>query len=222
MSNVQFREIETSSACPLGGLDELLFYLGEPIQAHCLRYMPPRAEGKCRGGQSRPRPLNRGERLAALLRGLNRAFAARVRKLDAQFRHTMKAAEVDHSLQRPFIFVAVESEAMLGNTPHPGDVGRLGNQQAAGTHRELPEVHQVPVGGRAVLGHVLAHRRNHDTVGQFEPAKFEGGKKCAGHEQTSGYELRSRILSARGISSSTRFGDRETGRARFCITADFR
>lgn len=40
---------------------------------------------------------------------------------------------------------------------------------------------QVPVGGRAPLGRILAHRRDHDPVRQVQAAEVEGLEELAWH-----------------------------------------
>jgi hypothetical protein len=56
-------------------------------------------------------------------------------------------------------------------------MGRLGHHEAGGALRELAEVHQVPVVGRAVLGVVLAHRRHDDPVGKHKVAQRHRGEQ---------------------------------------------
>ena len=53
------------------------------------------------------------------------------------------------------------------------DVGHLGDHQPGAADRAAAEVHEVPVVGRAVLGRVLAHRRDDDAVREHEVAQAE-------------------------------------------------
>src|SRR4051812_47381095 len=58
--------------------------------------------------------------------------------------------------------------------------GRLDEYDARAALRELAEVHEVPVGDMAVLGRVLAHRRNDDAVARGDVAQLDGLEK-SGH-----------------------------------------
>jgi hypothetical protein len=40
---------------------------------------------------------------------------------------------------------------------------------------------EVPVGRNAIVGAVLAHRRDHDSVGELEVSEPDWGKQSTGH-----------------------------------------
>ena len=96
-------------------------------------------------------------------------------ELNAELRHTVAAAEVDHPLERGLVLVAVQAEAAVADASHRRHMRGLGHQQSGRTHRELAQVHQMPVVGRPIVGHVLAHGRHHEAVGRsaraFETAR---------------------------------------------------
>jgi hypothetical protein len=60
---------------------------------------------------------------------------------------------------------------MMGDPAAPLDRGRLDHDEPRPRHPELHQVLKVPVGRRAVVGRVLAHRRDHDPVGELHRAQ---------------------------------------------------
>ena len=54
---------------------------------------------------------------------------------------------------------------------------RLGEDEPEAAHRELAEMHEMPVVGEAVVRRVLAHRRDDGAVAQREAAQVQGGKE---------------------------------------------
>ena len=57
-----------------------------------------------------------------------------------------------------------------------------------GAHGKLAEMHEMPVVGRTVLGHVLAHGRDDNAIGQREAAQLEGAEQGAGHRRWKSVE----------------------------------
>ena len=47
--------------------------------------------------------------------------------------------------------------------------------------RQHAEVHEMPVIGAAIVGRILAHRRNHDAVGEFEARHMKRREQGTGH-----------------------------------------
>ncbi len=62
--------------------------------------------------------------------------------------------------------IVPEAEAARGDAPFRRDARRLDDQQAGAAARQGGEMHLVPVVQNAVLGGVLAHRRDRDAVAQ--------------------------------------------------------
>jgi len=91
------------------------------------------------------------------------------------------AAESDDAGQRRFVLVAVKAEAARRDAAAGFDRGRLDHREAGAAAGERAEMLQVPVIGTAVLGAVLAHRRDDDAVGQGQPAQREGREQRTRH-----------------------------------------
>src|SRR6185436_14801153 len=125
--------------------------------------------------------LIRCERLAAGCRRMYRTFASGMRELNAELCHTISTTEIYDTLQRGFVVVVVQTKTAVRDAADGRDMRRLGDQKAGRTHRELAQMHEMPVVRRAVLGVVLAHRRDHDAIGKREAAKLQRGEECARH-----------------------------------------
>ncbi|MNC42761.1 hypothetical protein D3C75_915870 [compost metagenome] len=81
--------------------------------------------------------------------------------------------------------IAPDTGATGGDAPFRCHGSGLDHQQAGTATGQAGQVHVVPVVDHAVLGHVLAHRRNGNAVAQgdvLEGIGFEQG----GHEQAPG------------------------------------
>ena len=89
-----------------------------------------------------------------------------MRELNAQPGNTVGPAEFHDPPDRRFVGITVQAQTAVRNAPLRRHVRCLENKQAAGTHRKLTVVHQVPVVGRTIVGHVLAHGRDGDPVWQ--------------------------------------------------------
>jgi hypothetical protein len=88
-------------------------------------------------------------------------------------------------LQRGFGGIAVEPEAARRDAADRLDMGRLDAEHRSARQRKIVDVGEVPVGGNAVLGRILAHRRHHDAVLQRQAAQLDRGKQGA-HAGSSG------------------------------------
>ena len=120
-------------------------------------------------------------RLAARRRGRRRTFASGMRKLHTEFGDAVGAAEIVHALERRLVIVRIHPRAFRRNPPDRIDVGHLAHHQSGAAEREPAEMHRVPIVGGAIVGVVLAHRRNDDAIGQREPAQRNGRKQNASH-----------------------------------------
>ena len=65
------------------------------------------------------------------------------------------------------------------------DVGCLHDHQGRARVRQHAEVHEVPIVGTAIVGRILAHRRDHDAVGKLEARHTKGREQGTGHEDDS-------------------------------------
>ena len=76
-----------------------------------------------------------------------------------------------------------QAQTTGADAAHGRDRGGLDGEQASAAVEHVGPVRQVPVGGLAVIGRVLAHGRDHNAVRQGERARGrvegEGGEKQA-------------------------------------------
>jgi hypothetical protein len=79
------------------------------------------------------------------------------------------------------VVVGIEPEAAVRDAAAPLDVGHLEGHHAGAGHRQHHPVLQVPVGGRAVVGGILAHRRDGDAVRKIEAADLDRREERGGH-----------------------------------------
>ena len=108
-------------------------------------------------------------------------LAAGMRDLDAELGGAGAARRRDHAGERRFVVVRVEPEAAMGDAAVALDMGRLDDHQRGAGIRQHAEMHQVPVIGAAVVGRILAHRRNDDAVGKLKTGQFIRRKKRTAH-----------------------------------------
>jgi hypothetical protein len=80
-----------------------------------------------------------------------------MRKLHRNLRGADTMAMRDNALERGLAVVGIEPEAAVADAAVPLDIGHLGHHEACARIGEHAEMGQVPVGGYAVAGAVLAH-----------------------------------------------------------------
>ena len=85
-------------------------------------------------------------------------------KLNAELGATDAPAMGHDPLERGFASIGIEPEAAMGDTAEALDMRRFENQQAGAGIRQHAEMGHVPIVADAVIGAVLAHRRDHDAV----------------------------------------------------------
>ena len=178
---MQFDDIVADAVDALRGRDEFANHALDVVLGHRLRHRPAGVVGDCRRRFRRPGVGPLEDRLAAGGGRHLRTLAARVRELHAELGDAVLPAEVVHALERLLVVVGIHAGALGRDAALRADVGHLGHDQAGGAERHIAEMHQVPIGGRAVVGIVLAHRRDHDAVGQRQPAHGEGREQNASH-----------------------------------------
>ena len=103
-------------------------------------------------------------------------------ELDAELCGPGATAEIDDALKGRFGFVRIKPHAAMGDATVAFHVGRLDDDEASARIRQHAEMCEVPVGGAAIDGAVLAHGRYDDTIIQFEAAELDRRKQGAGHE----------------------------------------
>ena len=119
----------------------------------------------CRSGSSMPSPGQPGR---ALLPGMG--------KLQAELGAGVGVDEVDDAPPRGDVLGLVHAGTARRDAGLSGDIGHLGIDEAGAADGEAAEMNQMPVVGRAVLGRVLAHRRDDDAVLQRYAAQAERGE----------------------------------------------
>ena len=112
---------------------------------------------------------------------LSRSLAAGMGDLDADLGGADALAMRDHARQRVLAGVRIEAQAFVADTAVPFHIGHLGNHEAGAGIGQHAEMGDVPVGGNAVIGAVLAHRRNDDAVGEFKIGEPDRRKQGTRH-----------------------------------------
>ncbi len=82
----------------------------------------------------------------------------------------------DHPRQRRLTVVRVKPKAAMADAAAALDTRGLDHEQRCPGIGEHAEMIEVPVGGHAVVGTVLAHGRDDDPVREFEIGKSDGRK----------------------------------------------
>ena len=103
--------------------------------------------------------------------------------------------------------VVVEPEAARRDPAFGGDRGRFDGEHAGARQQHLAPVDEVPVGGAAVVGGVLAHRRDDDAIGERQAAQRDRVEQrhaylLAQHfgRRTSGGQIPAATFSASALS----------------------
>src|SRR6202167_1174814 len=149
--------------------------------AHGTRGVPVRAERDRRGCTRRPRIFAGRQSLAAFPRPLRRRLPPGMRKLDGELGAADAPAMRHDFLQRRLAGVGVKPKTAMGDAAGAFDVGGFDDQQTGAGIRQHTEMRHVPVVRHAVIGAVLAHRRDDDALGEIKIGEPERRKKCASH-----------------------------------------
>ena len=105
-------------------------------------------------------------------------------ELDAELRGAVAPADVDDVLEGRFAVVRIEAEAAMGDAAVALHMGRLDDDEAGSRISEHAEMGDVPVAGAAVIGAVLAHRRDDDAVVELDAGELDGREQRCGHEHS--------------------------------------
>ncbi|OIQ79824.1 hypothetical protein GALL_384370 [mine drainage metagenome] len=179
MRGVQLDQLEAHAHRAPRGFDEAFADAAQPRGIERLRRRFGVAVGQCRRRHAGP-AAGVGRQLAAAVPGHPaRRLAPGVRQLDADRNRRVLAQRVEHPPQRRLVGVGPQAEVARRDAPDRLDRGGLDDQQPGARQRELAEVDQVPVAGAAVVGRVLAHRRDRDAVGQLELAEPDRAEQRA-------------------------------------------
>ena len=101
----------------------------------------------------------------------------RVYTLDPDAGESVRPAERDNARQRRLVGVRIKPETAMRDASARFHMGGLDHHHPDPGNRELPEMHQMPVGGRPLDRTVLAHRGYGDPVRNLQPAQMNGRKK---------------------------------------------
>ena len=114
--------------------------------------------------------------------GVDACLAPRVRELDRGGR-TLRVDEVGDASPRGDLLVVPDAGVARANAPLGYNGRRLGHDEPGAAAGERAEVHQVPVGGHAVLRlhRILAKRRHPQSIAQGQRAEGQGAKQHRFH-----------------------------------------
>ena len=174
---MQLEHVEADAPGAQRGADEILHQNFNFVDFKFTRNMPALRHGDRRRRDRLPRRLRRGERLAPFPRHLRGALAPGMSDLDAYGSISKPFTDLDHPRHCRFVVVVVEAAAAVGDASFARDMGRLHHQQPGAGIGEMAEVDEMPVVHAAVVGRVLAHRRDDDAVGQRDAAELDGSEE---------------------------------------------
>ncbi|CAI8308778.1 MAG: Uncharacterised protein [Rhodospirillaceae bacterium] len=178
MGHVHLDHVKADFIGPPSRCNKVIDDLRQPVIVQRGRGLEGLVVSRGRGGNGLPAPrVGCRDRRTAVPRQIGRGLAPGVGQLNAHGRVAVVAAEPDHAGQSLLILVGPQPQTAGGNPRLRADAGGFHEDQAHTADRELTQVHQVPVGGAAVVGAVLAHGRHHDPVAQFDPAQGDRRKQ---------------------------------------------
>src|SRR5205814_7425539 len=113
-----------------------------------------------------------------------------MRKLNAGH-GALRLDEPRDACQRLDVLVLPDPQVLRRNPSARLDGRGFGDHQRRATHRARTEVHEVPVGGEAIIATVLAHRRDADAVPKRDAAQGKRSEEVAhGERMVGGLTLR--------------------------------
>lgn len=142
---------------------------------------PARGDRQSARGDDGPRDLAGGEialveRTIAVPRALHARLASCVCKLYC--RHGAELSqEIGDALEWRNLTVVPQAEVAVRNPATFVHGSCLGEHQTCAAHRKFSKVHKMEIAGQPVAGRVLAHRRNRQTVAQFDRTQPDGSEE---------------------------------------------
>ncbi len=106
----------------------------------------------------------RTQRLGALPGALRRRLASGMRELDTELRRADALAMQHDALERVLAGIGINAHAAMRDPAKPLDMRRFKHEKPGAGICQHAEMGHVPVVGDAVIGAVLAHRRDDDAV----------------------------------------------------------
>ena len=100
-----------------------------------------------------------------------------MRELYAEFCGPNTLAMRDHMRERRLIRVGIEPKAAMRDAADALDMRRFNDEEPGAGIRQHAKMREMPVIGTAIVGAVLAHRRDDDAVSQGEGAQLQRGEE---------------------------------------------
>ena len=181
---VQLHRLDAQHVAAFGGVHKVGLDLRDVGQAQFGGRGFLRQVGQGAGGHGLPAAVFGGDQHAAVPGACAGGLAARVADLDAHGHVRGQASgAVQFVTQRSLGGIVPQAQAAGADAAHGRHGSGFDGEQARAAVEQIGPVRQVPIGGLAVVGRVLAHGRNDDAVGQGEGTtggvEGEGGKKQA-------------------------------------------
>jgi hypothetical protein len=104
-------------------------------------------------------------------RALHAGLASGMGELDCRHR-TMIAQEGCYACERRDMRVAPQTHIAMRDAAVLRHRGCLDHDDAGAAEREAAEMHEMPIVGHAVIGRILAHRRDDDAILGLDAAQF--------------------------------------------------
>ena len=132
------------------------------------------------------------------------ALRPSMRQLNRELGGADPAAIRHDAAERVLAVIRIKPKATMGDAAVTLDMRRFDHQETRAGIRKHSEMRHVPVVTDAVIGAVLAHRRNDDPVRKVEIGKFYGREQSARH-RSSHAQLEGGTQFERAISLSMNF-----------------
>jgi hypothetical protein len=107
-----------------------------------------------------------------------------MRQLNRELGGADPAAIRHDAAERVLAVIRIKPKATMGDAAVTLDMRRFDHQETRAGIRKHSEMRHVPVVTDAVIGAVLAHRRNDDPVRKVEIDKFYGREQSARHRSS--------------------------------------
>ena len=175
MRGVKLDHVEAASRRHPSRGNELLAHNVHVLPVHGFRH---RVAGcPCNGGCGQQRPVSVLQRRVHVFPPhLGGPLASGMADLHAEFRIGFRMHKVHDALPGRLMLRCVETGTAGCDPPFGADAGHFGIKQTGASLCAFPIMHHVPVGGDAIDGLVLSHRRDDQPVLQMHVAKPIGGE----------------------------------------------
>ena len=173
--SMHFGDLEAGGPRPLGAFNEGTHHLGDAGLVQLGGHRMLGIEGQRRRADRHPAALVQRHAAALAAPGLPGAgLAPGMGQLDAGQR-ALGRNERGDTPQRLDVRIAPDAQVMGTDAPLGQHRRGFEDHQAGAADGPAAQMHQVPVGGQAILGgRVLAHGRHHDPVGQGQLTQGQG------------------------------------------------